>query len=50
MEDGNPNCKWRNVSFKKKFSTEEARAAVPGLIEAVLKKGYQLYFPVDEKE
>jgi len=51
MEDGNPNCKWGNVPFKKKFSTEEeARAAVPNLIASVLKKGYQLYFSVDEKE
>jgi hypothetical protein len=48
LEDGNLNCEWKTVSAKKKFSTEEdARAAALGLIENILKKGYQLHFQID---
>lgn len=39
MEDGNPNCTWRNAKLKKEFSSEDyAREWLNDSIEAIMKK------------
>lgn len=39
MEDGNPNCIWRNAKLKKEFSSEDyAREWLNDSIEAIMKK------------
>jgi len=44
MEDGNPNCKWKWITLKKKFeSLQEAKDFLNTYIEEIMKK-FNLYF------
>jgi len=44
IDDGNPNCKWMNVSFKKEFKNiDDAKKWLNENIELIMKK-FTLYF------
>lgn len=43
-EDGNPNCEWKWIRFKKKFdSVQEAKDSLNANIEGIMEK-FNLYF------